>query len=184
MLLSNYGASKVININSIDKADSKSSSKILADLCENVSVIIFSNTYTAKTIAPRLSVKLEAAFISNVISLTEEKTIKVQRQAFSTKAFEIVESKTSKTILSISPNSFGLIESKSDCNIERIESSSQGEIVVERQEMSSEKVSLSEAEIIVSGGRGLKGPENWKMVEELASCIDTNFDLRCELFTK
>ncbi len=171
MKLGNYGASKVISIPSVNKADSQAASSIISTLCSGVSTIIFSNTYSAKMIAPRLSIKLEASYISNVICLTEGSKINVDRQSFSTKAIERVESKSEKTILSLSPNAFGVIENPKACKIEMLDTSVEESIIVEKQERSTNKVSLSEADIIVSAGRGLKSPENWGMIEELSSLL-------------
>ena len=170
--LGEYGASKVFHIDSINKADNQSSSKILDQLSSESSIIIFSNTYTAKMIAPRMSIRINASCITNVTSLIQSKeNISVKRQSFSNKAVEISTSKLDKTILCISPNSHGLIENKTDCVIETIQSSEKGDIIIESQEISTGKVSLSDADIIVSAGRGLKGPENWTMIEELADSL-------------
>ena len=169
--LGSYGASKVVSIPFINKGDSQSASKIITDLSLDASVIVFSGTHTARMIAPRVSVKLSAACITNVISLTESSDITVKRKSFSTKAIEISKSNTEKTILSISPNSFGLIENQIDCTIERSDFSEKGDISFDGQETAGGKISISEAEIVVSAGRGLKGPENWGMIEELADIL-------------
>ena len=166
-----YGASKVVSIPSVNKGDSQSASKIIAELSIDASVIVFSGTYTARMIAPRLSVKLAAACITNVISLTESSEITLKRKSFSTKAIETIKSNTEKTILSISPNSFGLIENQMDCLIERSDFNETGDLIFESQETASGKISISEADIVVSAGRGLKGPENWGMIEELADVL-------------
>lgn len=169
--LGSYGASKVVSIPSVNKGDSQSASKIIAELSTDASVIVFSGTHTARMITPRLSVKLAAACITNVISLTESSEITIKRKSFSTKAIEIIKSNTEKTILSISPNSFGLIENQMDCLIERSDFIEKGSLIFEGQETASGKISISEAEIVVSAGRGLKGPENWGMIEELADVL-------------
>ena len=91
-------------------------------------MLLFSGTHTARMIAPRLSVKIKAC-ITNVISLTESSEITVKRKSFSTKAIEITKSNTEKTILSISPNSFGLIENQMDCTIERSDFIEKGDII-------------------------------------------------------
>ena len=169
--LGNYGASKVVSIPNINKGDSQSAAKVFSDLSSDSSVIIFSNTYTAKMIAPRLSVKIGAALLTNVISVSEGSDIQIKRKAFSTKAIETTKSNTEKTILCIAPNSFGLIETGGSCTIEKIDFSESGGLSFDGQETASGKISISEAEIVVSGGRGLKGPENWGMIEELADVL-------------
>ena len=82
--------------------------------------------------------------------------------------------KTDKVILAIEPNSHKLIEHKQEILIQHIDAVKKGHISVKEQEKSSGKVSLSEAEVIVSAGRGLKGPENWNMIEELADLLIKN----------
>ena len=171
--LGNYGVTKVCSCTSVDKGDSQAAVAVIADLSADVTVFVFSNTYTAKMIAPRLSAKLKVGAISNVIAIAESTSpLKVKRKAFSSKAIETTIVTTDKAILSISPNSFGLIETGGSCEIETIKTSEKGSITIEGQETTSGKISLSEAEIIVSAGRGLKGPENWGMVEELAELLE------------
>jgi len=170
--LGNYGVTKVVSCSGIDKGDSQAAAAVIANLSADATVLIFSNTYTAKMIAPRLSVKLKAGTISNVIALPESTSpLKVKRKAFSSKAIETTIVTTEKAILSIAPNSYGLIETGGTCSIESLDSSEKGTITIEGQETASGKISLSEAEIIVSAGRGLKGPENWGMIEELAELL-------------
>ena len=169
--LGNYGATKVVSVPNINKGDSQSAAKVFSDLASDSSAIIFSNTYTAKMIAPRLSVKMGAALLTNVISVSEGSDIQIKRKSFSTKAIETTKSNTEKTILCIAPNSFGLIETGGSCTIEKIDFSESGSLSFDGQETASGKISISEAEIVVSGGRGLKGPENWGMIEELADVL-------------
>ena len=169
--LGNYGATKVVSVPNINKGDSQSAAKVFSELSSDSSIIVFSNTYTAKMIAPRLSVKIGAALLTNVISVFEGSNIQIKRKSFSTKAIEITKSNTEKTILCIAPNSFGLIETGGSCIIEKIDFSESGSLSFDGQETASGKISISEAEIVVSGGRGLKGPENWGMIEELADVL-------------
>lgn len=169
--LGTYGASKVISVSSINKGDNQSASKVISEYSTDASVIVFSGTHTARMIAPRLSVKLSSSCIANVISLPESSDIEVNRKSFSTKAIEVVKSNTEKTILCIAPNSFGLVENNVDCTIENSDFSETGNLLFDGQETASGKISISEAEVVVSGGRGLKGPENWGMIEELADVL-------------
>ena len=111
-----YGVSKIISVPSVYKADGQVVTKIISDLSQDSSIFVFSGTHTARMIAPRLSISLKASYISNVISLTDSSKIIVKRKSFSSKAIELVKSNTSKSILCISPNSFGLIENKVDNN--------------------------------------------------------------------
>ena len=169
--LSAYGVSNIISVPNVNKGDNQAASKVIADLSDSANVLVFSNTLTSKMIAPRLSIKLNAACITNVISLTESDSICVSRKSFSSKAIEVTESNTEKTIICIAPNSFGVIEHAVDCNIEISNFSEKGSLSFNGQETASGKISISEAEIVVSAGRGLKGPENWGMIEELADLL-------------
>jgi electron transfer flavoprotein alpha subunit len=170
--LGNYGASKVIACAAIEKGDSQGATNAIAAAVNDASIIVFSNTNTAKMIAPRLSAKLKAGVISNVIALAESTTpITVKRKAFSSKAIELTTINTEKAILCFTPNSYQLIETGGSCSIETSSLNEKGAIAIQGQETTSGKISLSEAEIVVSGGRGLKGPENWGMIEELAEVL-------------
>ena len=169
--LGSYGASKLISVPSINKGDSQSASKVISEYSSDASVIVFSGTHTARMIAPRLSVKLSSACIGNVVSLSESPEIVVKRKSFSSKAIELAKSNTEKTILCIAPNSFGLVENNVDCVIENSDFSETGSLSFDGQETSGGKISISEAEVVVSGGRGLKGPENWGIIEELADVL-------------
>jgi electron transfer flavoprotein alpha subunit len=170
--LGNYGVNKVVSCSSIDKGDSQSATKAIAKIANNSSVLIFSNTNTAKMIAPRLSAKLKAGIVTNVITLSESiNPLQVKRQAFSSKAIELATVNSSTAILAIAPNSFKLIETGGNCTIEQDSTNEKGVINIEGKETASGKISISEAEIVVSAGRGLKGPENWGMIEELAELL-------------
>jgi electron transfer flavoprotein alpha subunit len=170
--LGNYGVNKVVSYSSIDKGDSQSATKAIAKIANNSSVLIFSNTNTAKMIAPRLSAKLKAGIVTNVITLSESvNPLQVKRQAFSSKAIELATVNSSTAILAIAPNSFKLIETGGNCTIEQDSTNEKGAINIEGKETASGKISISEAEIVVSAGRGLKGPENWGMIEELAELL-------------
>jgi len=170
--LGDYGVTKVFSCVDVEKADNQTIVSVFDQLIDDCSTIIFSNTYSAKMIAPRLSARFKCGLINNVISLPNNiSPITVSRKAFSSKAIQNVEVKTDKVILAIEPNSHKLIEHKQEILIQHIDAVKKGHISVKEQEKSSGKVSLSEAEVIVSAGRGLKGPENWNMIEELADLL-------------
>jgi len=170
--LGNYGANKVLSASGVSKGDSQATSNLFAEHTKDVNLIIFSGTNTAKMIAPRLAIKLKAGIVSNVISLPSNSSpLKVSRKAFSGKAIEKTIINTDKAILTLAPNAFGLVECGGNCSIEKIGDSQKGDVNIKGEEIASGKVSLAEAEIIVSGGRGLKGAENWGMIEELADLL-------------
>ncbi|MBC8266615.1 MAG: electron transfer flavoprotein subunit alpha/FixB family protein [Flavobacteriales bacterium] len=170
--LGNYGASKVLSVSGINKGDSQQVANIFAKNAADASIIIFASTYTSKMIAPRLSAKLKIGIASNVISLPSSTSpITISRKAFSGKAIEKTIIKTEKAILTLAPNAFGLVECVGSCSIEKINTSENASVLIEGEEITRGKISLAEAEIIVSAGRGLKGAENWGMVEELAELL-------------
>ena len=175
-LLGNYGADKVVSItNNISSCDSQGMATAIAEVAnkESASIVVVANSNTGKTIAPRLAVKLSAAFISNVVEIVSNYTpLTVKKKAFSGKAFEIAQANSEKCILALAPNAFHITETGGNALVESFDS-----VVTETKvtsisvEKATGKISLAEAEIVISAGRGLKGPENWSMVEELADLL-------------
>ena len=126
-----------------------------------------------KYLPPSLSVKTTSTYISNVVSLPSSLTpFTLRRSTFSNKAFSDVIIKNEKIIIGICNNSFGLIEKKSSPEILNLEINiPESTINQESIELSSGSISIADADIVVSAGRGLKGPENWGMIEELAKIL-------------
>ena len=167
-----YGSSMIESFPNISKSDGKSVAQIINENAESSNYIIFSDTFNSKSIAPRLSAKLAAGLVSNVIThLDDPKNPILKRQSFSSKAIESVKLKSEKAIICIKPNSFDLKESSVNCSIKENSLSLENDLSVSGKDVNKGKISLSEAEVIVSAGRGLKGPENWKMIEELADTL-------------
>ena len=167
-----YGSNLIESFPNISKSDGKSVAQIINENAESSNYIIFSDTFNSKSIAPRLSAKLAAGLVSNVIThLDDPKNPILKRQSFSSKAIESVKLKSEKAIICIKPNSFDLKESSIDCKIKENSLSLENDLSVSGKDVNKGKISLSEAEVIVSAGRGLKGPENWKMIEELADTL-------------
>ena len=167
-----YGSSLIESFPNISKSDGKSVAQIINENAESSNYIIFSDTFNSKSIAPRLSAKLAAGLVSNVIThLDDPKNPIFKRQSFSSKAIESVKLKSEKAIICIKPNSFDLKETNVDCKIKENSLSLENDLSVSGKDVNKGKISLSEAEVIVSAGRGLKGPENWKMIEELADTL-------------
>jgi electron transfer flavoprotein alpha subunit len=171
--LGNYGANKVLATSGIEKGDSKAVTNLIAANSSDISILVFSSTYTSKMIAPRLAAKLKAGIVSNVICVPYSTSpIKIKRKSFSSKALENTTINSEQAIIILAPNAFGLVECGGNCAIEKINCEIATNININGQEVASGKISLAEAEIIVSAGRGLKGPENWKMIEELADTLE------------
>ena len=167
-----YGSNLIESFPNISKSDGKSVAQIINENAESSNYIIFSDTFNSKSIAPRLSAKLAAGLVSNVIThLDDPKNPIFKRQSFSSKAIESVKLKSEKAVICIKPNSFDLKECSVDYNIKENSLSLENDLSISGKDVNKGKISLSEAEVIVSAGRGLKGPENWKMIEELADTL-------------
>ena len=121
--LSNYGADKIISVNSdFDSCDNKGMSSALAQVAkqENASVFVISNSNTGKCIGPRLSIDLDASYISNVVEIPSESSpFTIKKKAFSGKAFEIAQTNSSKCVLALSPNAYNITENPNpNCQID------------------------------------------------------------------
>ena len=170
--LSNYGANIIISYPKVNKNNENGVATLIKNESENSNLIIFSNTFNAKSIAPRVSVKLNAGLITNVISeINDIENISVKRQSFSSKAIESIRLKSNCGVITISPNAFSVVENVVSSEIQVKEDELNSNISITGKDVNKGKISLSEAEVVVSAGRGLKGPENWNMIEELADCL-------------
>lgn len=177
-VLGNYGVSKVLKVNaSWSDFNANAVAKILqqAAINENSSVVILPGTTDAMYLAPIATVGLQASFASNVVALPESTNpFVVKRTAFSNKAFNFTQLDAAVKVLCIAKNAFGLYEDQvaitsEDFSVE-ISSADLG-VKVQSVEKTTGKVTIADAEVVVSGGRGLKGPENWGMLEELAQTL-------------
>jgi electron transfer flavoprotein alpha subunit len=177
--LSKYGVDKVLKVNN-DKL-SGFTAKAYADVIkqaaqkENVKLVLLSSTTDSIYLASLVAVGLEAGYASNVVGLpVSTSPFQVKRNAFSNKAFNITEIATEVKVLGLAKNSYGVFENQSTLTQEDFNPTIGDHdfgVKVESVESVSGKVSIADAEIVVSAGRGLKGPENWAMVEELASVL-------------
>ena len=175
--LGNYGASKVLLVkdDSLDAFNAKKYAAILEDAAkkEDSKVVVVSASANSKYLAPLLAVGLEAGYVSNVVAVPSSVSpFTVKRSAFTNKAFANTEITTDVKIVGLSNNSFGLVESGGSASVEDFSPSiPESGVKVESVDKATDKVSIADAEIVVSGGRGLKGPENWGMIEELAEVL-------------
>lgn len=177
--LSKYGVAKILKVNNDKLANFNA--KAYADALkqaaqkEGSKVVVLSSTTDSLYLAPLVSIGLEAGLASNVVGLPiSTSPFQVKRTAFSNKAFNITEIATDIKVLAISKNSFGLLESATSLSEEDFAPSlndADFSVKVESVEKSSGKVTIADADVVVSGGRGMKGPENWGMLEELASVL-------------
>ena len=173
--LGKYGASKVLNCNNADGFTADSTSDIFASICKQVgaSVVVVSNSYVGKSLAPRVAISLNASLATNVISVPDlSNGFTVKRGVFSGKAFAFVNLNRDIKVLAITPNSFEINANGGDCATESISvASTPSKININAVNKVTGKIPLTEAELVVSAGRGMKGPENWGMIEELAGLI-------------
>jgi electron transfer flavoprotein alpha subunit len=168
-----YGASTVLQDSSVDGQDPSQLVKLVAAAAQKVgaSTIIFSHDLIGKAVAPRLSVRLKAGLVAGAVALPEANgSIKVN--VFSGKAFGFVSVNSSVRIISLLPNSIQPEQTGSNCGVEAFDSQAgSSAITVKATKKPEGAIPLPEAELVVSAGRGLKGPENWGMVEELATAL-------------
>ena len=171
-----YGASKVVKVEGNKTLDNQVYTRIITQVgeAEGAKVVITSHNNTGKAIAPRLSVKLKAAVGAGLVALPSSiEPFTVSKKVFSGKAFASVVLKTDVKILTLAQNSFEIIETGGSATVEAFAADA-GEVKTTVKEVQKQtgKILLSDAEIVVSGGRGMKGPENWNVIEELAAELE------------
>ena len=140
---------------------------------EGTKVVVVSSSADSKYLAPLLAVDLHAGYASNVVEApTSASPFTVKRTAFTNKAFNFTTIDTDVKIVGVSNNSFGLVENSGSASAEDFSPSVlDNGVHVDSVDKATNTVSIADAEIVVSAGRGLKGPENWGMIEELASVL-------------
>ena len=174
-----YGVDKVLNVSDskLDTFNAAAYAKAIAQAATAASakVIVLSQTADAKYIAPLLATQLEAGYASNVVALPEStEPFKVKRTAFTNKAFNLTEITTDIKIVGLGKNAYGLKETSGAGATEDFTPTfDDGDFGVKVQSVdkATDKVSIADAEVVVSAGRGLKGPENWGMIEEMADIL-------------
>ncbi|ERJ58238.1 electron transfer flavoprotein subunit alpha/FixB family protein [Sphingobacterium paucimobilis] len=178
--LGGYGITKVLNVttDSLKSFVNQAYASIITAAAqkENASVVVLSNTFSGKGLAPRVAAKLSAGIVSGASSLPQINgdTFEVQTSAFSNKAIATASIQSAVKVLTVNPNAFPAKETGGSANIEAYTpdiAQTDLNTVVQEIVRATDTISLPEAEIVVSAGRGLKGPENWAMIEELAQVL-------------
>jgi len=178
--LGKYGASKVLNVSNdnLKSFVNQAYASIIADAAkkENSTVIVLSNSFSGKGLAPRVAVKLKAGLADSAVDLPEIENDKflIKKTAFSGKAFAMVELVSAIKVITLNPNSYQVKESGTVGKIEDFApefKESDFRTMVTDIVRASDKIALPDAELVVSAGRGMKGPENWGMIEELATVL-------------
>lgn len=177
--LGKYGATKVLHVSDarLNEPEAGVCTKIMAEAAtkESAKVIIFPHNFSGRSIAPQLSARLKAGLVAGAISLPDTANgFVVKKNVFSGKAFANVNITSDQKIVSVLPNTFSLEPGSGSASVEAFSpavSDTDFRIKTVKVETISGEVPLTEAEIVVSGGRGLKGPENWGLVEDLAHAL-------------
>jgi electron transfer flavoprotein alpha subunit len=171
--LGEYGASKVIVDRTVDGEDAQQLTRLVASVAQanGASTIVFSHDLIGKAVSPRLSVRLNAGLISGAVAMPEgDGSIKVN--VFSGKAMGLVKVNSTSKIISLLPNSIQPEKSGSSCSVEEVSGNAgAAAIKVISTKKPEGEIPLPEAELVVSAGRGMKGPENWGMIEDLAKSL-------------
>lgn len=176
-ILGNYGIKKVYTVkdSALNNLDPRVYTKIIADISEKTSsdVIVFSNNTGGKAVAPGLSVKLKAGLVMGAVALANlSNGFTVKKTVFSGKAFAHIKIKTDKKIIALNQNSFAITKTDDKAEVEQFNANFDSpKIKVTKVDKVVGEIPLSEASIVVSGGRGLKGPENWGFVTDLAKLL-------------
>ena len=173
-LLYKYGADKVINIKDegLKNFSAKAYAKAVSEVAEG-NILVFPHTTDASSVAPMLAIMKNYSLITNVLEAPESITpFQVKRRAFSGKGFMHAKADAAGVIVTVSQNAFGVKENPASGTEEVKNLTIENEDTkVLSHEQSSGKLDLKEAEIVVSAGRGMKGPENWGMIEDLADTL-------------
>lgn len=167
-----FGASKVLVDRSASSDDAQQITRLVAKAAESTgaTTIIFSHDLVGKAVAPRLSVRLKAGLVAGAVAIPSGDTVKVN--VFSGKANGFVKVNTATRIISVLPNSIQPEKTGSDCAVEAFDGAvGAAAIKVVSTKKPEGSIPLPEAELVVSAGRGLKGPENWGIVEDLATAL-------------
>jgi len=175
--LGKYGVKKVHHVanESLQHFDAQVYTKVIAQVAEAIgaTVVIFSNNIDGKAIAPRLSVRLKAGLVSGAVALPDTSNgFVVKKNVFSGKAFVNVAVNTAIKIIALNPNAYPIQEIGGTAEVAAFNATVDApKVKVVSTHKASGEVPLTEAEVVVSGGRGLKGPENWGLVENLAKVL-------------
>lgn len=177
--LGKYGITKIHQVaqENLNHLDAQVYGKIIAEAvtATGATVLVFSNNLSGKAVAPRVAARLKAGLVSGAVALPDTSNgFVVSKNVFSGKAFAHVALSTPVKVISLNPNSYPLSVRDGVAAVvpfQTKEDTSKAKVKVISTTQASGQVPLTEAELVVSGGRGLKGPENWGMIEGLAKLL-------------
>ena len=177
--LGKYGASKVLSVSNdkLENFNASAYADVIAQAAEQeaANIIVISSSANCKYLAPLLAINMEAGYVPNAIELPSSVApFKIKSNVFSNKAFANSEITTEKKLIGLAKNAFGVVENETSSIQENFSPAiSEDDLLtkVTALEKSNDKITIADADIVVSAGRGLKGPENWGMIEELAETL-------------
>ena len=177
--LGKYGASKVLSVSNdkLENFNASAYADVIAQAAEQeaANIIVISSSANCKYLAPLLAINMEAGYVSNATELPSSVApFKIKSNVFSNKAFANSEITTEKKLIGLAKNAFGVVENETSSIQENFSPAiSEDDLLtkVTSLEKSNDKITIADADIVVSAGRGLKGPENWGMIEELAETL-------------
>ena len=176
--LGKYGVKKIHHVvnDALNHFDAQVFTNVIAQVAQAAGskVIIFSNNVDGKAIAPRLSARLKAGLVPGAVSLPETANgFTVKKNVFSGKAFANLTINSDIKIITLNPNSYQVVEGSSgSAEVVPFNATVDApKVKIKAVNKASGEVPLSEAEVVVSGGRGLKGPDNWGLIENLAHAL-------------
>jgi electron transfer flavoprotein alpha subunit len=177
--LGNYGAGKVLHAADarLNETEGTVFTKVIAAAAEQegADVIVFPHNFDGKAIAPRVAARLKAGFVSGAVTYPDTSNgFVVKKSVFSGKAFANINITAAKKVIAVMPNTFAVEKSSNTATVAAFPTAvndADFKVKVSKVETVSGEIPLTEAEIVVSGGRGLKGPENWGLVEDLARTL-------------
>ena len=169
-VLGEYGADQVLTFE-IAKTGFGLAQQLQA-LIQNASGVVISGTNFGKSVAPAFTALISGALSSNTTSTPITiSPLTVKRGAFSSKGIETIELSSEMPIICFVPNSIGVQEFPTACTVTETQAKGNDLLSVEEITIASGKIALPEADVVVSAGRGLKGPEHWGMIEALADVL-------------
>ena len=177
--LGKYGASKVLSVSNdkLENFNASAYADVIAQAAEQeaANIIVISSSANCKYLAPLLAINMKAGYVPNAIELPSSVApFKIKSNVFSNKAFANSEITTEKKLIGLAKNAFGVVENETSSIQEDFSPAiSEDDLLtkVTALEKSNDKITIADADIVVSAGRGLKGPENWGMIEELAETL-------------
>ena len=172
-----YGAEKVVSVSNdfLQTFNAKQYAAVVTEVAKAASatVVVIDSSIDSLYVAPIVAINLEAGYASNVVDAPSSiSPFTVKRKAFSNKAFSNTIITTETKVIGLAKNSYGIHENPVSGTTENFDATLvEARVSSEKVERVTGKVTIADADIVVSAGRGLKGPENWGMVEELATIL-------------